>query len=78
LTTTESDGLPEQIPVLVRKQGTPMRITLAIAVAATFALAAWWNYPTFADARQAAPVSIDPTHMMTTVTELPPQQYVAY
>jgi hypothetical protein len=55
-----------------------MRITLAIAVAATFALAAWWNYPTFADARPAAPVSIDPTHMMTTVTELPPQQYVAY
>jgi len=53
-----------------------MRITLAIAIVAAIALAAWWNQPTFA--RQAAASSIDPTHMMMTVTELPTQQYVAY
>jgi hypothetical protein len=35
-------------------------ITLAVAVAATFVLAAWWNQPTFADARDTADVSISP------------------
>jgi hypothetical protein len=55
-----------------------MRITLAITIVATLALAAWWNYPTLAGSKQAPVVSIDPLHMMTTVTELPAQGYDAY
>jgi hypothetical protein len=55
-----------------------MRITLAITIVATLALAAWWNYPTLAGSNQAAAVSIAPPHMMTTVTELPAPQYDAY
>lgn len=55
-----------------------MRITLAVTIAATLALAAWWNYPTLAGSKQTSAVSIDPFHMMTTVTELPAQQYDAY
>ena len=55
-----------------------MRIILAITIVATFALAAWWIYPTLADSNQAPAVSIDALHMMTTVTDLPAQQYDAY
>ena len=37
-----------------------MRIVLAITIVATFVPAAWWNYPTLADPKQAPAVSIDP------------------
>jgi hypothetical protein len=55
-----------------------MRITLAITILATLALAAWWNYPTLAGSKQGPASSIDPLYMMTTVTELPAQQYEAF
>jgi len=57
-----------------------MRITLAITIVAalSLALAAWWNYPTLAGSKQTPAASIAPLHMMTTVTELPAQEYDAY
>jgi hypothetical protein len=55
-----------------------MRIILAIAIAATFIFAAWWNNPTVADASQTGAVSIDLTSMMSTATDLPTQQYAAF
>jgi hypothetical protein len=55
-----------------------MRVILAIAVAAAFAVGAWWTHPTFADAKAAGSVSIDPTAMMMTTTQLPSQAYIAF
>jgi hypothetical protein len=51
-----------------------MRIVLAIAIAATFVFAAWWN--NLAGAGQTGAVSI--TSMMAAVTDLPSQQYAAF
>jgi hypothetical protein len=56
----------------------PMRVILAIAVAAAFVTAAWWAHPTFADAKTAGAVSMDPTAMMMTTTQLPSQTYTAF
>jgi hypothetical protein len=55
-----------------------MRITLAITIVAALTLAAWWNYPTLAGSKQAPTPSIAPLLMMTTVTQLPAQQYDTY
>jgi hypothetical protein len=52
-----------------------MRITLAIAIAATFAFAAWWNLPTLAGPRPATTVSIDPTVLTMNAKDMPVQEY---
>ena len=52
-----------------------MRVILAIVITATFVLAAWWNNPTLANSKQTG-VSIDPTVMTLSATDLPVQEYV--
>jgi len=52
-----------------------MRVVLAIAITATFVLAAWWNNPTLANTKPTG-VSIDPTVMTLSATDLPVQEYV--
>jgi hypothetical protein len=52
-----------------------MRVILAIAITATFVLAAWWNNTTLANTKQTG-VSIDPTVMTLSATDLPVQEYV--
>jgi hypothetical protein len=55
-----------------------MRVALAIAITATFVLAAWWNNPTLANTKQTG-VSInpiDPTVMTLSASDLPVWEYV--
>jgi hypothetical protein len=52
-----------------------MRITLAIAIAAAFAFAAWWNYPTLAGPQPTTGVSIDPAALTMNAKDLPVQEY---
>lgn len=54
-----------------------MRIVLVIACAAAFVFSAWSNMPTSADTRQSTE-TISPLTMMTTVTNLPSEQFDAF
>jgi hypothetical protein len=51
-----------------------MRTILAVAIAATFVLVAWWNYSTSADAGPDVAKSVAPTVMTLSAPDMP--QYV--
>jgi hypothetical protein len=53
-----------------------MRILVDIAIAAVVVVTVWSSNPTVA--KQDATVSIDPTAMTATMTNLPIQQYDAF
>lgn len=55
-----------------------MRILLAIAITSTFVLAAWWNNSTLANTKQTVGISIDPSVMTLSTSDLPAQQYAAF
>lgn len=55
-----------------------MRILLVVACAAAFVFSAWSNMPTSADAKQAGDLTVNPVSIMSTVTNLPNEQFDAY
>jgi hypothetical protein len=55
-----------------------MRVVLVIACAAAFVFSVWSNMPTSADAKQAGEFTVNPVSMMSTVTNLPNEQFDTY
>jgi hypothetical protein len=59
-----------------KKEECHMRVLLGIAIATALVITAWSIDPTVGKTRRA--LRIDPTGMMTTAADLPPEQFDAF